>query len=213
MNPEALFALIIIFRRRTWHFNGAETMNKELEMLNDEIRECFLCELSKSRINAVCGTGHVQSSIMLLGEAPGKSEDIGGVPFTGRSGKLMRKIMSETGIDPDDLYISNSVRCRPAGNKTPSMKYIRSCNGYLNREIRIIDPRIIVPLGNIPLKAIGTLSGIKIEVIGKSIGKIILWHNVKIIPQYHPAAILRDRNKLTMFKKIFEKVKKINDGI
>ncbi|MHB1493679.1 MAG: uracil-DNA glycosylase [Thermoplasmataceae archaeon] len=181
-------------------------MYSNIEEMNALIKNCIKCNLSLKRKNAVCGSGSKNPKIMIIGEAPGKTEDENGIPFSGRSGALLRKVMEEAGIDSKDVYITNTVRCRPHNNQKPKKTNLIACNGYLKFEVEFLKPNIIVPLGNTSLKAFSYISGTRFEPITKAIGQEIPWNQVIIIPQFHPAAILRDMKRLTVFEDVFKKI-------
>ncbi|MHB8360755.1 MAG: uracil-DNA glycosylase [Thermoplasmataceae archaeon] len=180
-----------------------------LEEMNDSIKDCKKCDLHKQRKNAVCGTGKIGSEIFLIGEAPGKTEDENGIPFTGRSGKLLREVLENTGIFSRGVYISNSVRCRPVDNVKPGLKNLLACNDYLRQEIYFVKPRIIVALGNTSLKALSSITGIKFEPVTKILGQCFQWNDIRIYPQFHPAAIIRNVKNLDVFINIFKEISKI----
>lgn len=152
-------------------------------------KECKDCDLHKSA-DFVClpGYGQVPSKIMIIGEAPGYREDESGVPFVGKSGRLLDTILETVGLDRDKVYITNVVHCRPPDNRTPSMAEMRACRKYLIRERKIIRPKIIVTLGNIALKGLFNSNTYSVK---KERGKILDYRGIKVIPTYHPAAALR----------------------
>jgi len=149
---------------------------------------CQNCELAGGRTNVVFGAGNPNARLMFIGEAPGRDEDIQGVPFVGRSGQLLNKILEAAGIERDDVYIANIIKCRPPNNRTPLTNEIAACIPYLGRQVALIAPRVICTLG---LPATQTLLGIRGS-MGSLRGKMYVEGNVKVIPTYHPAAALRD---------------------
>ncbi|MEJ2568140.1 MAG: uracil-DNA glycosylase [candidate division WOR-3 bacterium] len=158
------------------------------EDLTDEVKNCTKCNLHKGRKNAVFGKGPINARIMLIGEAPGMEEDIQGVPFVGRAGKKLDDILSEAGIDVDEVFITNVVKCRPPGNRNPESYEMMKCNPYLLEQIRVIHPEVIVLLGNIALSLVtGNASGIT-----KMRGKTLEYMSIPAIPTFHPAYILRN---------------------
>ena len=181
-------------------------MYSNIEEMNALIKKCIKCNLSLKRKNAVCGNGPKNPKIMIIGEAPGKTEDENGIPFSGRSGVLLRKVMEESGIDSKDVYITNSVRCRPHNNQKPKKANLIACSAYLKFEVEFLKPNIIVPLGNSSLGALSYISGIRFDPITKAIGQKISWNQMIIIPQFHPAAILRDMKRLKVFEGVFRKI-------
>jgi DNA polymerase len=166
---------------------GLETCTT-LEEVEARAVGCQNCELAGGRTNVVFGAGNPNARLLFVGEAPGRDEDIQGVPFVGRSGQLLNKILEAAGIERDDVYIANIIKCRPPSNRTPFTNEIEACIPYLGRQVALIDPRVICTLG---LPATQTLLGIRGS-MGSLRGKIYVEGKVKVIPTYHPAAALRD---------------------
>jgi uracil-DNA glycosylase family 4 len=165
-------------------------LNLELSWnsLEAEVRGCVRCQLACSRCNVVVGVGRKTAELMLIGEAPGGQEDQLGQPFVGRSGWLLDKLLEEElGIDRYQCYITNVVKCRPPKNRNPLPEEIASCRGFLERQIDLVSPKVIVTLGNVATKAIlarregiTTLRGVEFS-----------WRGISVVPTYHPAAALR----------------------
>lgn len=149
---------------------------------------CERCELARGRNNVVFGAGNTNARLMFIGEAPGKDEDLSGVPFVGRAGQLLNKILESAAIERDDVYIANIIKCRPPGNRTPLSNEIEACLPYLARQYAIIKPKLICTLG---LPATQTLLGMRGSMGGLR-GKIYRCGDIRVIPTYHPAAALRD---------------------
>ena len=173
-------------------------MNKTLEELRTVAENCTLCGLSEGRQNVVFGRGDPNAELMFIGEGPGADEDEQGLPFVGRSGRLLQKLIAEeiTSTVKDGLYITNMVKCRPPGNRPPTPEETETCRPYLEQQIKLIAPRIIITLGNSATKPIlKTDTGIT-----KMRGKIYTQDNYKVIPTFHPSAILRDPNKETFLR-------------
>ncbi len=166
---------------------GLETCTT-LEEVEARSVGCRNCELASGRTNVVFGAGNANARLMFIGEAPGRDEDIQGIPFVGRSGQLLNKILEAAGIERDDVYIANIIKCRPPNNRTPLTNEIEACIPYLGRQVALIAPRVICTLG---LPATQTLLGIRGS-MGSLRGKIYVEGDVKVIPTYHPAAALRD---------------------
>jgi len=165
----------------------SDVILEQVEQVNREVRQCVKCELHKGRRNAVPGDGDVRTEIMFVGEAPGQEEDLQGLPFVGAAGKLLSQLLSSIGLRREDVYITNIVKCRPPGNRPPRVGEISACSGYLERQIRIINPRMICPMGNVALKRfVG-----KDASISKVHGQRIPSKDERVIyPLYHPAAAL-----------------------
>jgi DNA polymerase len=157
-----------------------------LNELADEIRVCPKCRLSQTRINAVPGEGNPNARIMFVGEAPGENEDKQGRPFIGQAGKLLSKLLDQAGVDREDVFITNTVKCRPPQNRVPLGDEIEACNDWLMAQIAAIGPKIICPLGSPALK---TLLGPDLK-ISAARCKVFRKSGILFIPLYHPAAAL-----------------------
>ena len=166
------------------------------------IENCDKCKLSKNRINIVWGKGNESADIMFIGEGPGADEDKIGLPFVGRAGKLLDMAFQAVGINKDDVYIANVVKCRPPGNRNPEQDEIQACSEYLKQQIKEVSPKIIVLLGSIALKAI---LGNEYK-ITESRGKWFEKDEIAILPTFHPAALLRDETKKIYLYKDLEAV-------
>lgn len=177
------------------------------------INTCKKCDLYFSRRNPVCGFGNNEPKMMILGEAPGAKEDELGKPFVGRSGKLLDGALENAGILKHEVYISNSVKCRPKIGRAPKVHEIKECSTYLKEEIGIIRPRVIVPMGNAAIKSVGHIFGFSFGRISEVQGNVIYFNGTYFAPQFHPAAILRDPKKLEKFKDNFKKVASMVDEI
>lgn len=170
-----------------------------LNKLYEPYKQCMQCPLgSLGRTNVVFGEGNADAKVMLVGEGPGQDEDRQGRPFVGRSGKLLTQTLSNLGISRSDIYITNVVKCRPPNNRNPLPLESTTCkNLLLFNQIKIINPSIIITLGAIALQAFGRE---KVS-ITRMRGKIITINNIKLIPTYHPAYILRNPKELPTFAK------------
>ncbi len=151
---------------------------------------CTKCELAATRTKVVFGVGNPNARLMFIGEAPGHDEDVQGIPFVGRAGQLLDKILDAAGIARDDVYIGNIIKCRPPNNRTPMTSEIDACSPYLVKQLELIKPKVVCTLG---LPATMTLLGLKGS-MGSLRGKIYQYGDIKLIPTYHPAAALRDPN-------------------
>ena len=149
---------------------------------------CEKCELARGRTKVVFGVGNTSATLMFIGEAPGHDEDLSGIPFVGRAGQLLDKILDAAGIRRDDVYIGNIIKCRPPNNRTPLLTEIEACMPYLAKQIEHIHPKVICTLG---LPATQTLLGLK-GAMATLRGKVYKYRDMRIIPTYHPAAALRD---------------------
>ncbi len=190
---------------------------QSLQDLCHQITSCKKCDLYFSRKKAVCGFGNSSPKLMIIGEAPGAREDEVGKPFVGRSGNLLNKTLTYAGVAPRDIYMTNSVRCRPKIGKAPKTDEIKSCSDYLRTEILILRPLILAPMGNSAIRSLNTIFGTKFGRISEIEGSIIYLDGKLIAPQYHPAAILRNPKRLEKFKDNFTKIsnllKDLDNGI
>lgn len=161
------------------------------EDLENACNNCKKCKLCNTRTNVVIGTGNKNAKIMFIGEGPGADEDREGIPFVGKAGKLMNMAFEGIGIEREDVYIANIVKCRPPSNRNPEDDEAVSCKEYLESQIKLVNPEVIVLLGSVALKNIlGKEYGIT-----ASRGKWIEKNGIKYMPTFHPAALLRDENK------------------
>jgi len=157
-----------------------------LALLAEKIRVCTNCDLADGRMHAVPGEGNPHATIMFVGEAPGAMEDKTGRPFVGASGKFLDAMLRDIGLERPDVFIGNINRCRPPGNRDPNTGEITACNPWLRAQIRIIQPKVICPLGRF---ALTTLVDPKLQ-ISKVHGQPIEKAGILFIPLYHPAAAL-----------------------
>lgn len=169
-------------------------MEPELDQLRALAEGCIQCRLSETRTNVVFGIGSPEASVMLVGEAPGKNEDLQGEPFVGAAGRLLDRLLAEVGLARDDVYIANVLKCRPPGNRDPRPDEIDSCKGYLRRQIELIEPRVVMTLGNFATKLLmRTDTGIT-RLRGQ---RYEWWRDIILVPTFHPAAALRGGEKVT----------------
>ena len=177
------------------------------EELEKSCKNCNKCELSKTRNNVVIGDGNRDADIMLIGEGPGADEDLAGIPFVGRAGKLMNRALEGIGLKREELYIANVVKCRPPGNRNPEKIEENNCHEYLEAQIQMVKPKIIVLLGSVALK---NILGEEYN-ITKSRGQWVERGGILYMPTFHPAALLRDESKKISFWKDLKEVKERAD--
>jgi DNA polymerase len=177
----------------------------ELLMLSETIKTCTKCELSKQRTNAVPGEGAINAKIMFIGEAPGKTEDREGRPFVGRAGKTLNELLDEVSIFRERVYITNIVKCRPPKNRVPKSSEVEACRSYLERQIELIRPELIVALGQSALK---TLTGIK-DNLAEVHGKTVDYSGHPLLITYHPAAMIYNRKLRTEILEDLTRIKEI----
>lgn len=174
------------------------------EDLENSINNCNKCKLCSKRNNIVFGVGNKEAKIMFIGEGPGADEDRQGIPFVGKAGQLMNKAFGALGLNREEVYIANIVKCRPPNNRVPEDDEVQACMNYLRNQVLLVKPKIIVLLGSTALK----------NIIGKEYsitsarGKWIEKKGINYMPTWHPAALLRDENKKIEFWKDLKLVKK-----
>jgi uracil-DNA glycosylase len=165
-----------------------------LRQLEEKALVCVRCGLAETRTQVVFGVGDPSARLMLVGEAPGKNEDLQGEPFVGAAGKLLDTLLGEIGIVRSEIYIANVLKCRPPGNRDPRTEEIDSCKGYLREQIRLIAPEVVMTLGNFATKLLlNTEVGIS-RLRGKPHD---WWLGATLVPTFHPAAALRSGDKVT----------------
>ena len=162
-----------------------------LDQLREQVGACHQCPLADGRANVVFGEGDPEARVLIVGEAPGKNEDLQGRPFVGAAGKLLDDLLAVAGLAREDVFIANVLKCRPPGNRDPRPEEIELCTPYLREQTRTIDPEVIVTLGNFSTKFI-----LKTEVgITRLHGHVQQAGRFKVFPIYHPAAALYDPTK------------------
>ncbi|MBL7150124.1 MAG: uracil-DNA glycosylase [Candidatus Pacebacteria bacterium] len=190
-------------------------MNKTqlLNELKGEVEKCQRCPLHKTRVKIVFGTGSANTELMFISEAPGHWEDQKGEPFVGAAGKVLNKLLDSIGIKREKIYIANLLMCRPPQNRDPLPGEIRACVPYLEKQIEIIKPKVICPLGRHSMKFLMEKFNLKdkIQPIGKIHGQVFeiknLFQKITIIPLYHPAVILYNPNMKKILEKDFQVIK------
>ena len=182
----------------------------ELEKIADEVRRCHKCPLGSLRTNAVPGEGNPNASILFVGEGPGADEDAQGRPFVGRAGQLLDKIIKACGLKRTDIFIANILKCRPPENRDPRPEEIVSCLPYLQRQIELISPRVIVALGAHAAKTLLNTN----KPIGQLRGQFHQYHPgigrapIKLMATYHTAYLLRNYSQDNR-RKVWEDMKKV----
>ena len=176
-----------------------------LEKISNEVAQCSKCELNKTRKNPVFGEGNINAELMFVGEAPGRDEDIQGRPFVGRAGRIFNEILSDVGLKRDDVYIANCLKCRPPNNRDPSTQELIACFPYLKQQIETIRPKVIGTLGRYSTYQLTGKKG----ALGTLRGRIFTFGNIKVIPLYHPAYLLRNPNAIDIFVNDLKKLKEI----
>lgn len=159
-----------------------------LQSIREDIGDCTRCKLATlGRQQVVFGAGNPDADLMFVGEAPGADEDVQGVPFVGRAGQLLTKMIEAMGFARDEVYIANVVKCRPPDNRNPEPDEIDSCEPFLFRQIETIKPRVIVALGAFAARTLLRST----EPISKLRGRVYEYHGAQLIPTFHPSFLLR----------------------
>jgi uracil-DNA glycosylase family 4 len=171
-----------------------------LTSLNEnEVSGCTKCRLSQTRTHTVFGEGDVDAKIFFIGEGPGETEDETGRPFVGRAGQLLDKMIGAMGLSRQQVFIANIVKCRPPNNRVPAPDEVETCTPYLNRQLEMIRPKVIVTLG---LPAVKYMLGDAKLTMGKTRGQWQQWRGIKLMPTYHPSYVLRaytEANRLAVW--------------
>lgn len=192
--------------------NGATVSEnvRLLEQLRDQALGCTRCRLAETRTQVVFGVGDPRARLMLVGEAPGRSEDLQGEPFVGAAGKLLDSLLTEIGIRRHQVYIANVLKCRPPGNRDPRPDEVDSCKGYLREQVRLIAPEVVITLGNFATKLLlNTEQGIT-RLRGRAYP---WWLGARLVPTFHPAAALRSGDRVTdQMRADFELVRSLLAG-
>jgi len=194
----------------SWLKEDTSDINEQtsLDDLKLEANNCHKCILSKTRNKVVFGKGYKNSNILIIGEAPGKEEDLTAEPFVGRAGKLLTEILLSIKLTRGDVYITNTVKCRPPENRNPSSDEIESCASYLDQQINLISPKVIILLGKVAAERILNSS----EPMTSLRKKIFYYKDTKIptLVFYHPAYLLRSPNEK---KKVWEDILFMRENI
>jgi len=160
-------------------------------LFQDAVLHCERCGLCRTRKNVVVGEGSLTNRIMFVGEGPGEVEDDTGRPFVGPAGQLLTRILEAAGFKREEVYITNIVKCRPPGNRVPEIEEVLRCQGWLEAQIALLRPQIIVALGNTPLKWFLHSTG----GITKMRGRWFTWRGISLMPMFHPSYLLRNESR------------------
>ena len=190
-----------------------KSKTEQMNQITSEARSCLNCALGDHRKNVVLGSGSLDASIVMIGEAPGRKEDESGLPFVGSAGKLLDGLLESSGLSREDIFIGNILKCRPPGNRRPKKAEVGVCESYLTRQLEIIKPKVIAPMGNSALAYFQSKYGLGDEVIGDAHGKVFeietSWGKVQLVPLYHPAAAIYRRQLLGDLEKDMKRVAKL----
>lgn len=195
--------------------NGRKS--ERMRQLHLEVQSCRRCGLWEGRRNPVVGEGNLDAKAFLVGEAPGRREDESGRPFAGAAGQLLNDLLQGIGLSRGDVYIGNVVKCRPPGNRPPRVEEVEACSPYLERQLTILEPRIIVSMGNTATQHLMTRFGLSPRYIGEVHGKPFrvgaTWGEVILFPSYHPASALYVKGLEYVLRRDFESLNRILDGL
>jgi len=176
--------------------------NETLDQIREDLGDCHRCRLASGRKTIVFGQGNPLAELVFVGEGPGADEDVQGLPFVGRAGQLLNRMIQFIGMKREEVYICNIVKCRPPGNRTPMPDEIGMCSPFLFRQIRTINPRLVCCLG---APAVRTLLGVK-EGITKIRGRFYDFRGTKALATVHPAYILRNPREEKILQEDFQKI-------
>jgi len=173
-----------------------------------KVKDCRQCGLHSSRTRFVFGSGSATAELMFVGEAPGRNEDLQGLPFVGRAGNILDDLLGSIGMDRKEVFIANVLKCRPPGNRDPKLEEIDTCKEYLFEQINIIDPKIICTLGKYSTQLIldtsHGITGLR--------GKVFRKDGRTILPINHPAAVLYNPSRMEILQNDFSRIKNIMDS-
>jgi uracil-DNA glycosylase len=189
------------------HERSAAERREALKEVFQQARACTRCpELAATRKTVVFGAGNANAELMFVGEAPGASEDEQGVPFVGRAGKLLETLLGEIGLARSEVFIANTLKCRPPGNRDPLPVEIDNCQEYLRRQVELIQPTVICTLGNFSTKLLrGDPTGIT-RLHGQPEVLVLGTRAVRLYPIYHPAAALYTPRLLETLREDFKRI-------
>lgn len=177
--------------------------------LREQIGDCHRCKLSGGRKNIVFGEGNPDARLMFIGEAPGREEDVQARPFVGEAGQLLTRLIEKIGLKREDVYIGNIVKCRPPQNRDPEEDEMGACSPFINSQIDIISPRVIIALGRVSAQ---TLIGTKVP-ISKLRGKFCEYKGIPLMPTFHPAYLLRNpKDKWLVWEDVQKVLEKLREG-
>ncbi len=179
----------------------------EEQALRAEASVCQRCpQLVAGRTQVVFGSGSVDAQVMFVGEAPGASEDREGVPFVGASGRLLDQLLAGIGIEREQVYITNVLKCRPPDNRDPRSEEIANCSGYLERQVELVEPIVVVTLGNFATKLLRGSDEAITAIRGQAEECTIGSRTVQLLPVFHPAAALYRRPNLELMREDFARI-------
>jgi DNA polymerase len=191
-------------------FEGAiSPLPKNLQTFEQQINSCVKCSLGSTRTKFVFGDGNPHARIVFVGEAPGYDEDQTGIPFVGKAGQLLNELLAEVGLRREDVYICNTLKCRPPQNRDPLPEEKQVCKPYLMTQLALINPEIIVCLGRHAASEL-----LESEMAMKDLrGRVIQWHGKKLLVTYHPAYYLRNMSQRALGEADFRLLRQLHDSL
>jgi uracil-DNA glycosylase len=185
---------------------SATERRERLKAVYEQARGCTRCPLHQTRTTVVFGSGNADADLMFVGEAPGANEDKQGLPFVGQAGKLLEKLLAEIGLERSQVFICNTVKCRPPNNRDPHPNEIESCHDYLRSQVELIEPTVICTLGNFATKLLrADTTGIS-RLHGQEEVRTIGTRAIRLYPLYHPAAALYTPSTLEILRADFRRI-------
>ena len=175
----------------------------------EQVSACTKCQLHTSRTQTVFGVGNPQAGLVIVGEAPGRDEDLQGEPFVGAAGQLLNKILGAIGFTREDVYICNVLKCRPPGNRDPEPGEVAQCEPYLLRQLEIIRPRMILTVGRFAAHSLLQTDA----PLGRLRGRVWDYHGIPLMATYHPAALLRNPSWKRPTWEDVQKLRGVYDGL
>lgn len=179
-----------------------------LSLVADQVRRCTRCALSLKRTSAVPGEGPPDPAVVIIGEGPGRNEDLQGRPFVGAAGKQLDGLLKDAGLVRDDVFITNVVKCRPPDNRRPTDAEAEACHPYLERQIALLRPTVVVLLGDSALKRF-----LPDQTLGGSHGRLFTRGGLALFPTYHPAAMIYNRTLEKVSSEDFKALGKVLAGL
>jgi DNA polymerase len=202
--PDPVRSSARIFSQTRSMFETVALPAESLEAIRDDLGDCQRCKLAPTRKNIVFGSGNPRAELMFVGEAPGADEDEQGLPFVGRAGQLLTRIIESIDLKREEVYICNILKCRPPGNRNPESDEVASCEPFLLRQVASVKPKVICALGTFGAQALLRTR----EPISKLRGQLIDFRGAKFIATFHPAYLLRNPYEK---RKVWEDLQKIRD--
>jgi DNA polymerase len=180
-----------------------------LAALDAQVKRCRKCGLCEERSKTVFGSGRASVPLVFVGEAPGAEEDRQGLPFVGRAGELLTRIIAAMGLSREEVYICNILKCRPPGNRDPLPDEVAACTPHLEEQMRLLKPKVICTLGRHSTAFLTGQEGVAMKTVR---GRTFLYQGIKVVPTYHPAALLRNPSLKALVWEDVQKVRALLDA-